>query len=119
MKSPTMNVETSTAEVCLHEEEFFHKSSESFQKEYNPSSLNNDVQQNSEEVEVPSSNTQSVLNNMVPNVGETSTSDNVFNERLDNAYFDANEALKDAYWINAMQEELDQFSRLKVWRLVS
>nr|GFB04255.1 retrovirus-related Pol polyprotein from transposon TNT 1-94 [Tanacetum cinerariifolium] len=28
------------------------------------------------------------------------------------------EALKDADWVNAMQEKLDQFARLKVWRLV-
>nr|GEW60764.1 retrovirus-related Pol polyprotein from transposon TNT 1-94 [Tanacetum cinerariifolium] len=28
------------------------------------------------------------------------------------------EALKDADWVNAMQDELDQFARLKVWRLV-
>nr|GFC86276.1 hypothetical protein [Tanacetum cinerariifolium] len=28
------------------------------------------------------------------------------------------EALKDVDWVSAMQEELDQFSRLKVWRLV-
>nr|GFA69048.1 retrotransposon protein, putative, Ty1-copia subclass [Tanacetum cinerariifolium] len=28
------------------------------------------------------------------------------------------EALKDANWVIAMQDELDQFARLKVWRLV-
>nr|GEZ35918.1 Gag-Pol polyprotein [Tanacetum cinerariifolium]GEZ54513.1 Gag-Pol polyprotein [Tanacetum cinerariifolium]GEZ54780.1 Gag-Pol polyprotein [Tanacetum cinerariifolium] len=28
------------------------------------------------------------------------------------------EALKDAYWVIAIQDELDQFARLKVWRLV-
>nr|GEZ09224.1 retrovirus-related Pol polyprotein from transposon TNT 1-94 [Tanacetum cinerariifolium] len=28
------------------------------------------------------------------------------------------EALKDADWVSAMKEELDQFARLKVWRLV-
>nr|GFA26484.1 hypothetical protein [Tanacetum cinerariifolium] len=28
------------------------------------------------------------------------------------------EALRDADWVSAMQEELDQFARLKVWRLV-
>nr|GFC25603.1 retrovirus-related Pol polyprotein from transposon TNT 1-94 [Tanacetum cinerariifolium] len=28
------------------------------------------------------------------------------------------ESLKDADWVSAMQEELDQFARLKVWRLV-
>nr|GEX33656.1 retrovirus-related Pol polyprotein from transposon TNT 1-94 [Tanacetum cinerariifolium] len=28
------------------------------------------------------------------------------------------EALNDADWVSAMQDELDQFARLKVWRLV-
>nr|GEY47898.1 hypothetical protein [Tanacetum cinerariifolium] len=119
---------------------------------------------------------------MVPNGNEASTSHNVFNERLEDAYFDAStsfhdpsnvhtyyqpyphekkwtkdhplykiigdpkssvrtrgqlansclfscllcsiepanvvKALRDADWANAMQEELDQFARLKVWRLV-
>nr|GFA21952.1 hypothetical protein [Tanacetum cinerariifolium] len=127
-------------------------------------------------------NTQSISNNMIPNVDEASTSHNVFNERLEDAYFDAStsfhdpsnvhtfyqpylhekkwtkdrplhkiigdpkssartrgqlansclfscllcsvepanvaEALRDADWVSAMQEELDQFARLKVWRLV-
>nr|GEZ79526.1 uncharacterized mitochondrial protein AtMg00810-like [Tanacetum cinerariifolium] len=40
-------------------------------------------------VGVPSANTQSISNNMVPNVDEASTSHNVFNERLKDAYFDA------------------------------
>ncbi|GJR15146.1 retrovirus-related pol polyprotein from transposon TNT 1-94 [Tanacetum coccineum] len=119
---------------------------------------------------------------MVPNVNEASTSHNVFNERLEDAYFDVSttfhdpsnvhtfyqpyphdkkwtkdhplhkiigdpkssvrtrgqlensclfvcllsniepanvvEALKDADWVSAMQDELDQFARLKVWGLV-
>nr|GEU62434.1 reverse transcriptase domain-containing protein [Tanacetum cinerariifolium] len=54
---------------------------------------------------------------MVPNVDEASTSHNVFNKRLEDAYFDA--TLRDANWFSAMQEELDQFARLKVWRLVA
>nr|GEV24287.1 DNA helicase [Tanacetum cinerariifolium] len=41
-------------------------------RESSSSSLNNDVQQSSEEVEVPSSNTQLVSNYMVPNVDEAS-----------------------------------------------
>nr|GEZ86965.1 putative ribonuclease H-like domain-containing protein [Tanacetum cinerariifolium] len=40
-----------------HEEEVFHESSESFQEESSSSSLNDDVQQSSKEVGVPSSNT--------------------------------------------------------------
>nr|GFD03960.1 hypothetical protein [Tanacetum cinerariifolium] len=75
---------------------------------------NDDVQQSSEEVGVPSSNTQSISNNMIPNVSEASTSHNMFNERLEDAYFDAIEALRDADWVSAIQDELDQFARLKV-----
>nr|GFC45358.1 retrovirus-related Pol polyprotein from transposon TNT 1-94 [Tanacetum cinerariifolium] len=96
-------------------------------------------------------NTQSIPINMVPNGDEAITSRNVFNERLEDAYFDAStsfhdtsnvhtyyqpypheqkwtkdhplhkiiaEALRDADLVSAMQEELDQFARLIVWRLV-
>nr|GFB42622.1 integrase, catalytic region, zinc finger, CCHC-type, peptidase aspartic, catalytic [Tanacetum cinerariifolium] len=128
MKSSTTNVETSNAEIPSHEEEVFPESSESFQEESSSSSLNDYVQQISKEVGVPSSNTQSISNNMVPNVDEASTSHNVFNERLEDAYFDTStsfhdlsiepanvaEALRDADWVSAMQDELDQFARLKV-----
>nr|GFA60208.1 retrovirus-related Pol polyprotein from transposon TNT 1-94 [Tanacetum cinerariifolium] len=89
MKSSTTNVETSNVEIPLNEEEVFHESSESFQKESSSSSLNDNVQQSLEEVGVPLSNTQSISNNMTPNVNEASTSHNVFNERLEDAYFDA------------------------------
>nr|GEW07397.1 uncharacterized mitochondrial protein AtMg00820-like [Tanacetum cinerariifolium] len=90
---------------------------------------------------------ESITINMVPNGDEASTSHNVFNERLEDHYFDAStsfhdpsnvytfyqpypheknsiepayvaEALRDADWVSAMEEELDQFARLKVWRLV-
>nr|GFC67862.1 hypothetical protein [Tanacetum cinerariifolium] len=107
MKSSTTNVETSNVEVPSNEEEVFHESSESFQKESSSSYLNDDVHQSSEEVGVPSSNTQSVSNNMVPNVDEASTSHNVFNECLEDAYFDETEALKDTDWVGAMQDGLD------------
>ncbi|GKD28109.1 hypothetical protein Tco_1234323 [Tanacetum coccineum] len=127
---------------------------------------------------VPPTNTQSILNESVSNVHEASTPHNVFNERLEDAYFDSSttfhdpsnvhtfyqpyphekkwtkdhplhkiigdpkssvrtrgqlansclfacllssiepsnvaEALKDADWVSAMQDELDQFARLKV-----
>nr|GFC67921.1 hypothetical protein [Tanacetum cinerariifolium] len=172
MKSSSTNVETPIIE------EVFHEVSESFQGESSSSSLNDDVQQSPEEVILPSSNTQSIPINMVPNGDEASTSHNVFNERLEDAFFDAStsfhdpsnvqtfyqpyphekrwtkghplhkiigdpkssvrtrgqlanlclfscllssiepanvaEALKDADWVSAMQEELDQFARLKV-----
>nr|GFA80108.1 copia protein [Tanacetum cinerariifolium] len=64
MKSSTMNVETSI------NEEVFHEVSESFQGESSSSSLNDDVQQSSEEIILPQTNTQSILNNMIPNGDE-------------------------------------------------
>nr|GFB86879.1 hypothetical protein [Tanacetum cinerariifolium] len=176
MKSSTTNVKTSI------NEEVFHEVSESFQGESSSSSLNDDVQQSLEEVILPQTNTQSIPINMVPNGYKASTSHNVFNERLKDAYFNAStsfhdpsnvhtyyqlyphdkkwtndhplhkiigdpkssvrtrgqlansclfscllsfiepanvaEALRDGDWVSAMQEELDQFARLKVWRLV-
>nr|GFB87316.1 retrovirus-related Pol polyprotein from transposon TNT 1-94 [Tanacetum cinerariifolium] len=72
MKSLTMNVET------LIIEEVFHEVSESFQGEFSLSSLNDDVKQSPEEVILPSSNTQSIPINMVPNGDEASTSHNTF-----------------------------------------
>nr|GEZ49195.1 retrovirus-related Pol polyprotein from transposon TNT 1-94 [Tanacetum cinerariifolium] len=144
--------------------------------------MNDDVQQSLKEVILPQTNTQSISNNMIPNVDEVSTSHNVFNECLEDTYFDAStsfhdssnvhtfyqpyphekkwtkdhslhkiigdsklsvrtrgqlansclfscllssiepvnvaEALRDTNWVSAMQEELDQFTRLEVWRLV-
>nr|GEV66932.1 hypothetical protein [Tanacetum cinerariifolium] len=176
MKSSTTNVETSI------NDDVFHEIFESFQGESSSYSLNDDVQQSPEEVILPETNTQSIPINMVPNGDKASTSHNVFNERLEDAYFDAStsfhdpsnvqtyyqpyphekkwtkdhlvhkiigdlkssvrirgqlansclfscllsfiepanmsEALRDADWVSAMQEELDQFPRLKVWRLV-
>nr|GEW10499.1 retrovirus-related Pol polyprotein from transposon TNT 1-94 [Tanacetum cinerariifolium] len=85
---------------------------------------------------------------MIPNVDEVSTSYNVFNDLLEDAYFDASTSFHDpsnvlTYYqpyshekkwtkdhplhkiigdlkssVSAMQEELDQFVRLKVWILV-
>nr|GEY41143.1 hypothetical protein [Tanacetum cinerariifolium] len=112
MKSSTTNVETS------NNEEVFHEVSESFEGESSSSSLNDDVQQSPEEVILPQTNTQSIPINMIPNGDEASTSHNVFNERSEDAYFDASTSFHDPSNVSAMQEELDQFARLKVWRLV-
>nr|GEX25489.1 hypothetical protein [Tanacetum cinerariifolium] len=176
MQSSTMNVET------LINEEVFHEVLELFQGESSSSSLNDDVQQSLVEVILPQTNSQSISNNMIPNGNKGSTSHNVFNKRLKDAYCDAStsfhdpsnvhtfyqpyphekkwtkdhqlhkiigdpkssvrtrgqlansclfscllsfiepanvaEALRDTDWVSAMQEELDQFSRLKVWILV-
>nr|GFA88187.1 retrovirus-related Pol polyprotein from transposon TNT 1-94 [Tanacetum cinerariifolium] len=89
MKSSTTNVET------LINEEVFHEVSESFQEESSLSSLNDDVQQSTKEVILPQTNTQLISNNMIPNVDEAITSHNVFNERLEDAYFDANTSFHD------------------------
>nr|GEY71591.1 hypothetical protein [Tanacetum cinerariifolium] len=89
MKSSTMNVET------LINEEVFHGVSESFQGESSSSSLNDDVQQSPEELILPQTNTQSISNNMIPNGDEASTSHNVFNDRLEDAYFDESTSFHD------------------------
>nr|GEZ53780.1 hypothetical protein [Tanacetum cinerariifolium] len=75
-------------------EKVFHEVSESFQGESSSSSLNDDVQQSPEEVILPQTDTQLISNNLILN------------------------ALRDDDWVSAMQEELDQFARLKDWRLV-
>nr|GFA31965.1 hypothetical protein [Tanacetum cinerariifolium] len=99
MKSSITNVETSNVKIPSNEEEVFHENSESFQEESSSSSLNNNVHQSSKEVGVPSSNTQSISHNMVHNVDEASTSHNVFNERLEDAYFDASKTIIKTKWI--------------------
>nr|GFD23139.1 hypothetical protein [Tanacetum cinerariifolium] len=83
MKSSTTNVETPI------NDEVFHEVFESFQGESSSFSLNDDVQPSPEEVILPSTNTQSIPINMVSNGDEASTSHNMFNERLEDAYFDA------------------------------
>nr|GEZ07985.1 hypothetical protein [Tanacetum cinerariifolium] len=89
MKSSTTNVETPIIE------EVFHEISKSFQGESSSSSLNDDVQQSPEEVILPSSNTQSIPINMVSNGDEASSSHNVFNDRLEDAYFGASTSFHD------------------------
>nr|GFB89209.1 copia-type reverse transcriptase-like protein [Tanacetum cinerariifolium] len=89
MKSLTTNVESFNVEVPSHEEEVFNEISESFQGESSSSSLNDDVQQSSEEVIIPQTNIQTISINMVPNGDEASTSHNVFDKRLKDAYFNA------------------------------
>nr|GEU54692.1 hypothetical protein [Tanacetum cinerariifolium] len=86
MKSSTTNVENS------NNDEVFHEISESFQGESSSSSLNDDVQQSPEEVILPQTNTQSIPINIIPDV-------------------DKAKALRDADWVSAMQEELDQFNK--------
>nr|GEV37558.1 hypothetical protein [Tanacetum cinerariifolium] len=95
MKSSTTNVASSNVEVPSPEKEVFHEISASFQGKSSSSSLNDDVQQSPEEVILPQTNTQSISNNMVSNGDEASTSHNVFNKRLKDAYFDASRSFHD------------------------
>nr|GFD13782.1 hypothetical protein [Tanacetum cinerariifolium] len=48
-----------------------------------------------EEVPLPQTNTLLISNNMVPNVDEASTSHNVFNKCLEDAYFDVSTSFQD------------------------
>nr|GEW81586.1 integrase, catalytic region, zinc finger, CCHC-type, peptidase aspartic, catalytic [Tanacetum cinerariifolium] len=91
-KSLKTNVETSN-----NEGEVFYEVFKSFQGESFSSSLNDDVQQSLEEVILPQKNTQSISNNMIPNVDEAISSLNVFNEQLEDAYFDASTLFHDTF----------------------
>nr|GFC11121.1 copia protein [Tanacetum cinerariifolium] len=93
MKSLTTNVETPI------NKEVFHEASDTFQGESSSSSLNDDVQQSKKEVILPQTNTQSIPINMVPNGDKASTSHNLFNERLEDAYFDASKSVIKTKWI--------------------
>nr|GEY84879.1 hypothetical protein [Tanacetum cinerariifolium] len=128
MKSLKMNVETSI------NKEVFHEVSESFQGESSSSSLNDDVQQSPKEVILPQTNTQSISINMTKDhplhkiIGDLKSSVRTRGQLANSCLFscllsyieptNVAEALRDTDWVSAMQEELDQFARFKVWRLV-
>nr|GEU92269.1 retrovirus-related Pol polyprotein from transposon TNT 1-94 [Tanacetum cinerariifolium] len=119
MKSSTMNVETSNVEIPSQEEEVFHESSKSFLEESSLSSLNDDVQQSPEEIK------DHPLHKII---GDPKSSVRTRGQLANSCLFSCLlssiepdnmvEALRDADWVSAMQDELDQFARLKVWRLV-
>nr|GFA84197.1 retrovirus-related Pol polyprotein from transposon TNT 1-94 [Tanacetum cinerariifolium] len=106
MKSSTTNVETSIIE------EVFQEVSESFQGESSSSSLNDDTKDHP----------------LYKIIGDPKSSVRTRGQLANSCLFScllsfiepANvaEALMDADWVSAMQEELDQFARLKVWRLL-
>nr|GEU44191.1 retrovirus-related Pol polyprotein from transposon TNT 1-94 [Tanacetum cinerariifolium] len=109
MKSSTTNVETSI------NEEVFHESSESFQGESSSSLLNDDVQQSPEETkDHPLHKIIGDPKSSVRTRGQLANSCLLSSIELANVA----EALRDADWVSAMQEELDQFARFKAWRLV-
>nr|GFA30771.1 retrovirus-related Pol polyprotein from transposon TNT 1-94 [Tanacetum cinerariifolium] len=113
MKSSTTNVET------LINKEVFHEVSESFQRESSLSSLNDDVQQSSEETkDHPLHKIIGDLKSSVRTRGQLANSC-LFSCLLSSIeHANVVEALRDADWVSAMQEELNQFARLKVYRLV-
>nr|GFC35086.1 hypothetical protein [Tanacetum cinerariifolium] len=144
MKSPTPNVETSNDEIPPHEEEVFHESSKSFQEESYSSSLNADVQQSSKEVMVLRSIVLPMfIHSIKPYPHDKKwTKDHPLHKIISDPklsvrtrgqlanlclfacllssieHANVAKAFKDADWVSAMQDKLDQFSRLKVWRLV-
>nr|GEX14301.1 hypothetical protein [Tanacetum cinerariifolium] len=88
-----MKVETFNVEIPSQEEEVFHESFELFQEESSSSSLNDDVQQSPEEVILPQTNTQSILNDMIL-IGQLATSCLLSSIEPVNVA----EALRDADW---------------------
>nr|GEW12684.1 hypothetical protein [Tanacetum cinerariifolium] len=139
MKSSTMNVETSI------DEEVFHEVSESFQGESSLFLLNDDVQQSPEEFDASTSfhdpsnvhtfyqpyshkKKWSKDHPLYKIIGDPKLSVRTKGQLANSCLFSCllssieptnmAEALRDADWVSAMQEELDQFARLKVWRLV-
>nr|GFA82871.1 hypothetical protein [Tanacetum cinerariifolium] len=115
MKSSKTNVETSI------NEKVFHEVSESFQGESSSSLLNDDVQQNPEEKWTKDHPLYKII-------GDPKSSVRTRGQLANSCLFpcllssikpaNVAEALRDADWVSAMQEELYQFARLKVWRLV-
>nr|GEV69018.1 hypothetical protein [Tanacetum cinerariifolium] len=114
-KSLTTNVETSN-----NEGEVFHEVFESFQGESSSSSsLNDDVQQSPKETK------DHPLHKII---GDPNSSVRIRGQLANSCVFacflssiepaNVAEALKDADWVIAIQDELDQFARFKVWRLV-
>nr|GEY22914.1 hypothetical protein [Tanacetum cinerariifolium] len=114
MKSSTMNVETSNVEIPLHEKEVFHESSESFQEEYSSSFLNDDIHQSVEEVAIPSSNTQSVSNNMVPNLDEFLIDNGFQKGSVDTTLFIKKKDLMVKHFEMSMMGEMKFFLGLQV-----
>nr|GEW81326.1 hypothetical protein [Tanacetum cinerariifolium] len=125
MKSSTTNVETSI------NEEVFCEIFESFQGESSSSSLNNDVQPSPEEnfyQPYPYEKKWTKDHPLHKIIGDPKSSVRTRGQLANSCLFSClvssielasvAEALKDADWVSAMQEELDQFIRLKVWRLV-
>nr|GFB31235.1 ribonuclease H-like domain-containing protein [Tanacetum cinerariifolium] len=129
MKSSTTNVETSI------NEEVFHEISESFQGESSSSSLNDDVT-SFHDPSIVQTYYQPYLHEkkwtkdylLYKIISDSKSSVRTRGQLANSCLFScllsyiepANvaKALRDVDWVSAMQEELDQFTRLEVWRLV-
>nr|GEV91952.1 hypothetical protein [Tanacetum cinerariifolium] len=117
-KSLTTNVETSN-----NEGEVFHKVSESFQGNSSSSSLNDDVQE-SPEKPYPHEQKRTKDHPYHKTIGDPKSSVHTRGQLSNSCLFacllssiepaNVAEALKNVDWVIAMQDELDQFSRLKV-----
>nr|GEZ58623.1 retrovirus-related Pol polyprotein from transposon TNT 1-94 [Tanacetum cinerariifolium] len=120
MKYSTTNVETPI------NKEVFHKVSESFQGESSSSSLNDDVQHSPEETfyqPYPHEKKWTKDHTLYKIISDPKSSVRTRGQLVNSCLFScllssiepANmvEALRDADWVSAMQEELDQFARLK------
>nr|GEX22850.1 hypothetical protein [Tanacetum cinerariifolium] len=142
-KSLTTNVET-----LNNEGEVFHEVSESFQGESSSSSMNDDVQQSLEEDAYFNASTSfhdpsnvyifyqpysheekwTKDHPLYKIIGDPKSSVRTRGQLANSCLFacllssiepaNVAEALQDADWVTAMQDELDQFARLKVCRLV-
>nr|GEW12618.1 hypothetical protein [Tanacetum cinerariifolium] len=141
MKSSTTNVETSNVKIPSHEEEVFHESSESFQEESSSSLLNDDDAYFDSSTSFHDSYNVHTFYQPYP-LKKKWTKDHPLHKiigdpkssvctrgQLENSclfscllsYIEPTnvaKALRDSDWVSATQEELDQFARLKVWRLV-
>nr|GEW65058.1 hypothetical protein [Tanacetum cinerariifolium] len=118
MKSSTTNIETSINEEVFHEDAYFDTST-SF---HDPSNIHTFYQPYPHEKKWTKDHP---LHNIIDDPKlSVRTRGQLVNSCLFSCLLSsiepANvaEALKDADWVSAMQDELDQFARLKVWRLV-
>nr|GFC93972.1 retrovirus-related Pol polyprotein from transposon TNT 1-94 [Tanacetum cinerariifolium] len=139
------NVESSNIEVPSNKEAVFNESYESFEEESSSSSLNDDVQQKDAYFDASTSfhDPSNVYTFYQPYlhekkwtkdhplykiIGDPKSSVRTRGQLANSCLFscllssiesaNVDEALRDVDWVSAMQEELDQFTRLKVWRLV-
>ncbi|GJW99315.1 retrovirus-related pol polyprotein from transposon TNT 1-94 [Tanacetum coccineum] len=94
-------------------DEYFDSSKITKSSTTNFKTSNNEISSHEGEVfhEVSESFQEESSSSSLNDDGQTKLGNNIGPANMD-------EALKDADWVSAMQDELDQFARFKVWRLV-